>query len=318
MLGRDFWELFPESVGSVFDKSKRRAMESGEASSAEAYDATLGLWVEERDYPSSEGVTVLLSDITPLKQAESARREADEGLDASRSEYRLLFRTMSAGLAVHEIVTDPAGRPVDYRFIEVNPAFEHLTGLRATEIVGRTAREVLPDLEDSWIETYGEVALNGRRASFESYAAPLERHYEVIAYSPSPGRFATIFTDITERKRIEEERRRRLEESQVMAQQLEAQGAELRSRSEELEAQAGEAACADREAYRTRRPGRGAERDQPPGPLDPRFRRDHAARARRRRAGSRRRLRHDRAARGALLGGALPARSCRRGHRSRA
>jgi PAS domain S-box/PAS domain S-box/PAS domain S-box len=282
LLGRDFWELFPEAIGGVFEKSKRRAMESGEASSVEAYDGALGLWVEERDYPSSEGVAVLLSDVTQLKQAESDRQQAfeelntqgeelrtqteelttqgeelrtqaeelqaqalavesaNEGLDASRSEYRLLFRTMSAGFAVHEIITDRAGRPVDYRFLEVNPAFEHLTGLRASEIIGRTAREVLPDLEDSWIETYGDVALNGRRASFESYAAPLERHYEVIAYSPSPGRFATIFSDITERKRIEEERRRRLEESQVMAEELEAQGAELQSRSEQLEAQAEE------------------------------------------------------------------------------
>jgi PAS domain S-box-containing protein len=289
LLGRDFRELFPEAIGGVFEKSKRRAMESGEASSVEAYDEALGLWAEERDYPSPEGITVLLSDVTELKQAESERRQAfeelntqgeelrtqaeelntqgeelrtqteelrtqaeelqtqalavesaNEGLDAGRSEYRLLFRTMSAGFAVHEIITDRAGRPVDYRFLEVNPAFEYLTGLRATEIVGRTAREVLPDLEDSWIETYGDVALNGRRASFESYAAPLERHYEVIAYSSSPGRFATIFSDITERKRIEEERRCRLEESQVMAEELEAQGAELQSRSEQLEAQAEE------------------------------------------------------------------------------
>ena len=283
LLGRDFRELFPEEIGSVFEKSKRRAMEGGEASSVDAYDEALGRWVEERDYPSSEGITVLLSDVTQLKQAESERRQAfeeldeqgeklrtqaaelntqgeelrtqteelrtqaeelqtqalavesaNEGRDAGRSEYRLLFRTMSAGFAVHEIITDRAGRPVDYRFLEVNPAFEHLTGLRASEIVGRTAREVLPGLEDSWIEAYGDVALNGRRASFENYAGPLERYYEVIAYSPSPGRFAAIFSDITERKRGDEERRRRLEESQAMAQELETQGEELRAQTAKL------------------------------------------------------------------------------------
>ena len=99
---------------------------------------------------------------------------------------------MTSGFAVHEIITDVDGRPVDYPFFEVNKAFEELTGLRANHIVGRTALEVLPGLEPFWIETYGDVAQTGRQATFDHYSAPLDRHYEVVAYSPSPGRFATI------------------------------------------------------------------------------------------------------------------------------
>jgi serine phosphatase RsbU (regulator of sigma subunit) len=86
----------------------------------------------------------------------------------------------------------------------VNRAFEALTGLRASDIIGRTAREVLPGLEPAWIETYAEVALQGMDVHFENYSASLGRHYEVVAFSSSPGKFATLFTDISERKAQEE------------------------------------------------------------------------------------------------------------------
>ena len=239
LLGRDVREIASQLAGSTFEGGKRRAM-AGEPASVEAYYAPLGKWLEERDYPSPEGVTVLLTDVTARKQAEFERQEASEelltqgeelrsqgeelssqalkaesandALRASQRDYQLLFAAMSSGFAVHEIITDDAGDPVDYRFLEVNEAFEALTGLRAEEIVGRTALEVLPGLEPSLIETYGAVALGGAPARFESYSAPLDRHYEVTAYSPSPGRFATIFNDITERMHAEQERHKQAAE----------------------------------------------------------------------------------------------------------
>ncbi len=259
LLGRTPWELTPGLADTSLADRYHEAMELGRSSTGEHRSITGDDWFEVRVYPTPAGISVYYREINERKRVEQelvssherlasvigttqarAGESAGEGPDAGRSEYRLLFRTMSTGFAVHEIITDGAGRPVDYRFLEVNPAFEQLTGLRAAEIVGRTAREVLPDLEDSWIETYGDVALNGRRASFERYAAPLGRHYEVTAYRPSPGRVATIFSDVTERKRIDEERRRRLAESQAMAEELEAQSEELQSRSGQLEAQAEE------------------------------------------------------------------------------
>ena len=239
LLGHDVRKLLPQAISGAFAEGKHRAM-AGEAASTEAYYAPLGIWLEERDYPSPEGVTVLLTDVTARKQADFERQEAseelltqgeemrsqgeelnsqalkveatNEALRSSQRDYQLLFAAMSSGFAVHEIVTDTQGHPVDYRFLEVNEAFEELTGLRAGKIVGRTALEVLPGLEPSWIETYGAVALGGGPARFESYSTPLERHYEVIAYSPSPGRFATIFNDISERMRVEHERHKQAAE----------------------------------------------------------------------------------------------------------
>jgi PAS domain S-box-containing protein len=126
-----------------------------------------------------------------------------ETLEARERNYRLLFNTMELGFALHEMVYDPEGRPVDYRFLEVNPAFERMTGLDAKAVVGRTVLEVLPGVEKSWIETYGRIATEGGNARFEDYTESINKYYEVIAYSPEKGRFATLVSDTTEKRRAE-------------------------------------------------------------------------------------------------------------------
>ena len=131
-------------------------------------------------------------------------------------EYRTLFRTMLDGFAVHEIICDAQGQPVDYRFLVVNPAFEHMTGLKAENIVGRTVLEVLPETERLWIETYGRVALTGEPAFFESYAKALDKYFEISAFRSAPNRFVTVFADITGRKKAE----RKLEESETLYRKL--------------------------------------------------------------------------------------------------
>jgi len=138
----------------------------------------------------------------------TGRKRAEEALRTSEARYRLLFDSMLDGFALHEIICDEAGQPVDYRFLEINPAFERLTGLRAADLIGKTVLEVLPGIEPVWIERYGAVALTGEPAHFAEYSRELDRHYEVTAYCPKRGQFAVIFEDITERKRAEEERAR--------------------------------------------------------------------------------------------------------------
>ena len=130
-----------------------------------------------------EGTTI---DIT-------ARRTAEEN-------YRRLFNEMLDGFALHEIICDTAGHPVDYRYIAANPAFERMTGLKVSDILGRCVTEVLPGIEPYWIEKYGQVALTRKPVFFENYADALKKHFEVTAFSPAPGQFACIFADITERK----------------------------------------------------------------------------------------------------------------------
>ncbi|HUW61685.1 MAG TPA: PAS domain S-box protein [Candidatus Bathyarchaeia archaeon] len=118
--------------------------------------------------------------------------------------YRALFDRMTEGFALHEIVTDAQGKPCDYVFLDINPAFEVLTGLKREDVIGRRVKEVLPTVEPYWVEHFGQVALTGTPARFENYAAPLGRWYEVYAYSPAPRQVAVVFLDVTRRKQAEE------------------------------------------------------------------------------------------------------------------
>ncbi|HKI53128.1 MAG TPA: ATP-binding protein [Anaerolineales bacterium] len=129
--------------------------------------------------------------------------QTQQELHESEEHYRLLFDTMLDGFALHEIICDEDGKPVDYRFLEINPAFERFTGLRASDLTGKTALEALPGIESIWIERYGSVALTGEPDRFSSYSQELGHHYEVTAYRPKPGQFAVVFEDITERVQAE-------------------------------------------------------------------------------------------------------------------
>lgn len=137
-----------------------------------------------------------IRDITEQKRSDAALR-------ASEERYRHLFENLSEGFALHEMVFDENGQPIDYRFIEVNPMFERITGLTREEVVGRRMLEVTPVSGQQWIETYGKVVTTGEAVRVENHAQELGRDYEVIAFSPRPGQFATLLVDITERKRLE-------------------------------------------------------------------------------------------------------------------
>ena len=129
-----------------------------------------------------------------------------EALRAEEKKYRQLFENMMDGFALHEIVLDERGRPIDYVFLEANEAFERLTGLSRSDIIGRRATDVLPGIEaDSadWIGTYGQVAASGEEVRFEEYSDRFEKWFSVLAFSPGEGRFATVFEDVTERKNAE-------------------------------------------------------------------------------------------------------------------
>jgi len=137
------------------------------------------------------------TDITDRKRIENALKESEE-------RHRLLITQMAQGLAVHEIILDDSGTPVDYRFLDVNKSFEEMTKLKRKDIIGRTVLEILPETESYWIEEYGQVALTGESHEFENYSKELGKYFNVVAYSPQHKQFATIITDITKRKMAEE------------------------------------------------------------------------------------------------------------------
>lgn len=119
----------------------------------------------------------------------------------SEAKYRSLFNNHISGFALHEIICNEQGKPIDYRFLEVNPSFERLTGLQAKDVIGKRVLEVLPQTELNWIQTFGQVALEGKYTIIENYSEAIGKYFEVYAYQPKPGQFATIFNDVTQRKK---------------------------------------------------------------------------------------------------------------------
>ncbi len=139
----------------------------------------------------------------------SEARAARDALERSEEKLRSLFKNMSEGFAFHRVVLDARGRPCDYVFLEVNAAFERLTGLTGREIVGRRVTQVLPGIEKDptgWIEKYGRVALTGEPVQFENHSAALGKWYAVSAFSTNRGYFAVTFADITDRKQAQAQR----------------------------------------------------------------------------------------------------------------
>ncbi len=201
-IGRTGEELgFDEDVCKLWADGRRRAMETGAPTEMEySLDTKKGpcvfnlRFVPERGKDGTvESLLCLVRDITEHRKAEQ--------------QYETLFQQMVEAFAVHEIICNEQGKPVDYRFLAVNPAFEHITGLKAEEIVGRTVLEVLPNTESYWIETYGRVALTGEPVYFERYAREFDKHYEITAFQSAPNQFACVFVDVTARKEVERELR---------------------------------------------------------------------------------------------------------------
>jgi len=134
----------------------------------------------------------------------TVRRKAEEALRISEERYHNLFSAMEEGFCIIEMIFDKEGRPADYRFLEINAAFEKQTGLHGAE--GKLMRELAPAHEAYWFEIYGNVALTGEPVRFVNEAKALNRWFEVYAYrigKPEERQVVIVFNDISENKRAE-------------------------------------------------------------------------------------------------------------------
>lgn len=114
--------------------------------------------------------------------------------------YKQLIEESPTGYVYHKVIFDKDGNPFDYEILEINAAFETLTGLKGLDLIGKRLSEIIPNIisEDfSWIKRYGEVALNGNREEFEHYSETVKKWYRVTTYSPQENHFVTHLIDVS-------------------------------------------------------------------------------------------------------------------------
>lgn len=192
-------KIHPDDQARVEETFRNLVFGSGIAKSVFRHVKDSGelLWLESIGKAVRDPDTGMLKEVLVSTRDTTERKQAEE-------RYRKLFENLTTGFALHEVILDDSGKVVDYRFLEANPAYEKMTGLRAQELIGRTVKEALPGVESYWIEEYGRVALSGEPLRLENYTAPLDRWYETWAYRPAPNQFAVLVADITERKAQED------------------------------------------------------------------------------------------------------------------
>jgi len=194
-------------------------------------------WLEVRSTPSKqEDGTILwegvIIDVDQQKKAEEALRRTNDELSAanesltaaeeeirqqlddltlaqqeireSEEQFRQIFETMNEGMALHEIVALEGGEPDEYRILAANPSFERILGIDRHSIIGKLSRDVYGTDEPPYLQKYVQVAQTGVPDSFETYFPPFDKYFRISVYPPRKNQFATIFEDITERKRGEE------------------------------------------------------------------------------------------------------------------
>jgi PAS domain S-box-containing protein len=215
LIGRDFDEvihlLWAKDYADEIVRLFRQTLETGEPYvTPERVEQRLDRGVQEyyewridriplpHERPDKRyGVVCYFRDISEQVLTRNAIFESEE-------RYRMLFDSIDEGFCIIEVIFDEENKPVDYRFIQANPAFERLTGL--VDAIGRTVRELVPDLEAFWVETCGRVALTGEAVRVENESVPMNRWFDIYASRVGDAesrRVAVVFNNITERKRVE-------------------------------------------------------------------------------------------------------------------
>ena len=153
----------------------------------------------------SAGDEALLQTIADSASKVIQVSKSDEALRESEERLNSLYRTMVEGVCLHEMIYDGSGAAVDYEVTDVNPAYEAITGLSRERAVGSKGSELYGAGEAPFLDVYAKVADSGEPASFEAHFAPMEKYFSVSVSSSRKGQFATVFFDITDRKRAEDE-----------------------------------------------------------------------------------------------------------------
>ena len=184
-----------------------QTVKDGKEHSAEVYEPRLGGDFLVTTTPLKDEQGRIVGSVHVARNI-TERKKAEETLKKSEEEYSSLFSNMIDGFAYCQMIFDEKDEPVDFVYLQINDAFERITGLQRDLVVGKKVTQAIPGIKDAnpeLFEIYGRVALTGKKEKFEVFFKPLNLWLSISVYSPRKGYFAAVFEDITQRKKAEEE-----------------------------------------------------------------------------------------------------------------
>lgn len=161
--------------------------------------------VDKKPIADPELMISVLHILSTSAANELERKQAETILKFSEEKYRLLFENITQGFALHRIITNDEGTPIDYRYLDMNLIFAQLLDLEAKDVIGKTAGGILPEINNEWLGLFANVAITGEPKRFQSYSESRSRFLDFWVFSPRKGEFAIVVSDITKRKKYEDE-----------------------------------------------------------------------------------------------------------------
>ncbi|MEI6436225.1 MAG: PAS domain-containing sensor histidine kinase, partial [Bacteroidota bacterium] len=204
-IGKTIFDLNSKTVAEEYYESNRRIIESGVGRLYETlFEFPIGrktFLVQEQVIKDVDGNNVALQsssiDITERKQAEEELRESEEKLNA-------LFGAMTEMVALHELVFNDLGEAVNYRITDCNNAFTEITGIDKQDVIGKLGTEAYDSETPPYLKEYTRVAISGIPYQYATHFIPLDKHFMISVVSPKKNHFATITTDVTAIRHIQE------------------------------------------------------------------------------------------------------------------
>jgi PAS domain S-box-containing protein len=221
MLGKRFTDFQPPEQAALDSNEFLRLLRSGMTMGYESMHRSkdgrdIHLVFNAKYIRDAEGTVVgtrgTAYDITERKKIELELRKSEERLSS-------LFSNMAEGVALHEVLCDDAGTPVNYRIIDCNLPYEKIIGIKRENVLGKLATEVYGTPEPPYLNEFTTPGMTGVPAHLETYFAPMDKYFDISIAPWGKNGFATIFTDITQRKKMEDElmRKQKFDALSVMA-----------------------------------------------------------------------------------------------------
>ncbi len=208
MIGRTPFDLMPANVREKASEFFMAVINSPKPFSgletAANVDQGRLVFIETSGVPFFDNSGKLLG-FRGISRDITERKKAEEALVKAEAHYHALFDNIDEGFQLLEVMRDEKGEPCDFRYIELNNAYETQTGRKVSDVLGKTTSEVYPGSEKYWLDVFSGVEKTGSATRFENYSEPLGKYFETYAFPFGKDHVGVLFRNITERKKAEEE-----------------------------------------------------------------------------------------------------------------